>query len=675
MFSVVFVKKLLERIVFFDQITDVFKHMQQVIILGAGKSKQFIKNPANVKVNMLESVLDWQLSTFDKDKFQCTFVGGYKFDQVAHKYPNLHFVFNPQWENTSCDVSLQQSCLNEKLPAFICYGDILVRSQLIEQMLNESDSSDVVVAIDTDVSLFKTKDNYETIQVFNEEKKYPFIGCVYLKPFALELLKNRQYFCNELKEEHRLSGLIRCLQQEGLNISYVDAHGLWTEVLNPVDVAKFILTTKAQTLYALRKQVTKAHILDQVHFSTQQWSKNSDAIIERILNTFGNKFLVVRSSSLQEDSFAKANAGKFESVLNVVPKKDAIKKAVDEVINSYEVTSSSDQVLVQPMLHDVKVSGVVFTRTLNYGAPYYVVNYDKVDTAAITSGSSKSDETFYHWKYAKIPSYAPDFFNGLFEAIQEIETLTQFDALDIEFAVTNNNTLYIFQVRPIASQHLREISDHNLQKHLDAAVERFEDWQVAQPDVCGKETIFGIMPDWNPAEIVGTKPHRLAISIYQNLITNDIWAQQRAEFGYKDVRPYPLIVNFVGHPYVDVRASVHSFLPAPISQQVTEKLVNFFVQRLKQNPVWHDKLEFMVMPTCYTIDFDDRWYELLTKVANLSEQEYRQYKDALLNLTKSSFEKCCKYYEEIAEVEKRFDRIQAQNLHPLDKIYVPFANM
>ena len=644
--------------------------MQQVIILGAGKSKQFVENPTNIKVNLQGSVLDWQLSAFDKKNTAYTFVGGYQFDKIAHKYPNLHFVFNPQWDKTACDVSLQNSNFSTTLPAFVCYGDILFRSKLIEQMQQVAqEANDGVVAIDDDEALFGTKENYEAFSDVKNNKKCPFIGCVYLKPHALEILQKENCFCEDLKE-HRLSGIIERLQQKGVKIAIVNAHGLWTEVSNSIDVARFILTTKAQTLYALSKHITKAHILEQIHFTTQQWLKNPTGVITQIQKTLGNRSLVVRSSSLQEDSFVKANAGKFESILNVPSEPNALTEAINKVFDSYDKKSDADLVLVQPMLHNVHVSGVVFTRTLNYGAPYYVVNYDKKDTAAITSGASKTDEIFYHWKYARIPEHAPDFYKKLFEAIQEIEELTQFDALDIEFAVTNDKELYIFQVRPIASQHLREISDHRLDEHLECAKKRFEDYQTAKPDVQGDTTIFGVMPDWNPAEIVGTKPHRLAISLYQTLITNDIWAQQRAEFGYKDVRPYPLIINFVGHPYVDVRASIHSFLPNDLSANTTKKLVNFYINRLKNNPEWHDKLEFMVMPTCYTIDFKDRWHDLLVTEAKLSENEYQQYENALFNLTKFAFQKCKECYAEMEAIDERFLRIANAPLQPLDKIYV-----
>ena len=645
------------------------KHcMLQAIILGAGASKFFTKNTANIPVDCARTVLDWQIDAFSGKDATFTFVGGSQIEHLSHEGSDVHFVFNPQWESSSCAASLRLSGFDANTQAFVCYADVLFRRSLVDQMLAESrDDGGIVVAVDLDLSLLKTKEDYETICI--DKIHYPFVGCVYFRPQALKILKENACFCDEVKD-YRLSEVVRCLQKRNCNVRFLDVHGLWTEVLSPKEVAKFVLTTKAQTLHTLQGKVTKAHILEQVCCSVRQWRENPQAVLEDVLKHFGSQTLVVRSSSLREDGFVTANAGKFESLLNIQPTSEALRQAIDAVIASYGNQNSADQVLIQPMLHNVKLSGVIFTRTLTYGAPYHVVNYAQKDTAAVTSGFCKSDETFYHWKYSKIPSNAPNFYPKLFEAVREIETLVQFDALDIEFAVTDNDELYVFQVRPIASQKLREVTDESLRTYLADAEQRFADYQVPHPDVRGKETIFGVMPDWNPAEIVGTKPHRLAISLYQSLITNAIWAQQRAEFGYKDVRPYPLIVNFVGHPYVDVRASVHSFLPNVLSDETTEKLVDYFVGRLKQNPAWHDKLEFMVMPTCYTVDFEERWRELLTTEAGLSEKEFLTYKDALLTLTKNAFEICERCYAEMQTIERRFDRIDASDLKPLDKIYV-----
>ena len=43
------------------------------------------------------------------------------------------------------------------------------------------------------------------------------------------------------------------------------------------------------------------------------------------------------------------------------------------------------------------------------------------------------------------------------------------------------------------------------------------------------------MPDWNPAEIIGKNPSRLAYTLYSELITKSTWAQARKLMGYKDL--------------------------------------------------------------------------------------------------------------------------------------------
>ena len=47
------------------------------------------------------------------------------------------------------------------------------------------------------------------------------------------------------------------------------------------------------------------------------------------------------------------------------------------------------------------------------------------------------------------------------------------------------------------------------------------------PFLDGQKNRWGIMPDWNPAEIIGVRPKPLALSLYRDLITDSIWAYQR----------------------------------------------------------------------------------------------------------------------------------------------------
>ena len=77
----------------------------------------------------------------------------------------------------------------------------------------------------------------------------------------------------------------------------------------------------------------------------------------------------------------------------------------------------------------------------------------------------------------------------------------------------------------------------------------------------------------NPAEIIGSKPTKMSISLYSFLITNNIWAEQRANYGYKDVRPNRLMMDMSGIPYIDLRIDLNSFLPADLDNKISEKLL------------------------------------------------------------------------------------------------------
>ena len=59
--------------------------------------------------------------------------------------------------------------------------------------------------------------------------------------------------------------------------------------------------------------------------------------------------------------------------------------------------------------------------------------------------------------------------------------------------------------------------------------------------------------------MIGTKPNPLAISLYSELITNETWAIQRKNYGYKNVIPDHLMVNFAGSPFIDLRTDLNSF--------------------------------------------------------------------------------------------------------------------
>ena len=99
----------------------------------------------------------------------------------------------------------------------------------------------------------------------------------------------------------------------------------------------------------------------------------------------------------------------------------------------------------------------------------------------------------------------------------------------------------------------------------------------------------------SPAEIIGLRPKPLSLSLYRELITDSIWAYQRNNYGYRNLRSFPLLTNFYGAPYIDVRVSLNSFIPSKLENSLAERLVEYYLDKLIENPELHDKIEFEIV--------------------------------------------------------------------------------
>ena len=191
--------------------------------------------------------------------------------------------------------------------------------------------------------------------------------------------------------------------------------------------------------------------------------------------------------------------------------------------------------------------------------------------------------------------------------LAELELLLASDTLDIEFAVDRHGELYLLQVRPLVintNALLPRPDDFDrVVSHIACKVDLLS---RQHPYLNGRRAIFGVMPDWNPAEIIGLRPKTLALTLYQEVITDSIWAYQRDNYGYKNLRSFPLMVSFHGLPYIDVRVSFNSFVPQDVDGALADKLVNYYIERLAAEPTLHDKVEFEIIFSCHTFDLAER---------------------------------------------------------------------
>ena len=428
--------------------------------------------------------------------------------------------------------------------------------------------------------------------------------------------------------------------------------------------------TKAETLDRLGPLLRSAAILPQVRFSVAEWRGHPASVFQRLAAApWGSERLIVRSSAMGEDSKSESKAGKFTSVSGVEGA-GALSSAVERVIASYAGDGcQNDQILVQPMLSEVSMAGVAVTREPHGGGPYFVINYDDYSGRCdlVTSGTAEKLRTFICLKSCQ--EGVPGHLQPILDLLRELECLLACDGIDVEFAVDRNGTLYLLQVRPLALK----------QPSTDGEATAAAATEIAQkvalltkphPYLHGNRSVFGVMPDWNPAEIIGLKPRPLALSLYRELITDSIWAYQRDNYGYKNLRSFPLLKSFHGLPYIDVRVSFNSFIPREMKPDLAERLVNHYIERLLAQPTLHDKVEFEIVFSCYTLDLPTR----LSALTNygFSHDDIAEITCLLRNLTNKIINKNGLWRhdrEKVEELAERLPKIRDASIDKISRIY------
>jgi choline kinase len=632
-------------------------------------------------------VLDWQLSTLGRICNEFMIITGFETERILQAFPGIRYGFNEDWENTSTVASLLKANLSGDNEYLISYSDVLFRPPFIETM--KEIEGDVVVGIDsnwTDRYEYRSEADRSIAEVLtlaegkvvrlyeahDELKPHianaEFTGLLLLRGRAVKALL--ELAGSESTASRSLPWLINQFLKQGLSVGYADAMGDWAELNAAQDLAQFILGTKGETLVRLRPMVRHSKIGELVTFTSREWHRDELKLIRKIMDQLGPISLIVRSSAKNEDGFTASNAGHYKSIPNVDGGDEAqLSEAIRQVLSSYQDDDLEHQVLVQEMVTDVVFGGVALTRTLSYGAPYYCINYDDSSgrTDTVTSGVQAPLKTLLiHKGFQPDELLVPRQINVVLEALRELESLVGHDSLDIEFAVDGQGLVHIFQVRPIVVGSTRwSGSDEALFLALANGRKAFSELQRPSPFVLGDRTVFSIMTDWNPAEMIGTRPRRLAYSLYADLITDRTWAIQRDEYGYRRVLPQKLMHSFAGHAYIDVRASLNSFIPKALEEGLAKRLVDSQLDCLTRWPDAHDKVEFEIALTCLTFDFHGRTSRLSAK--GFSSDELDQLKDALCEITESAIHRVDSDLDQTATLNSRFESLRRSRLPPLRK--------
>lgn len=397
---------------------------------------------------------------------------------------------------------------------------------------------------------------------------------------------------------------------------FMEQKGLATQSFADLRIAdvsffKGPLSTKANTLQNLRKALKNAEIERMFVFTVRQWNCSRQEIISGIGERFNGRKIVVRSSSLSEDALESSNAGHFYSELDIDANNgEAVALAIERVAASYSGISPSseeDQILVQKQTEDVALSGVVFTRNLETNTPYYLINYDDVSlrTDTVTNGTAGGKLEIF--RDISLDQLEPRW-HSLLAAVREIEEFFRGISLDIEFAIRADESVVIFQVRPLAANSkFYSLADDQLLERIKRCKKAYS--RLLPESVNGGNPILSDMAFWNPAELIGDRPNYLAYSLFNHIIMKGPWNEALLPLGYSKVDG-GLMERVANKPYIHVPKAFFSLLPASLPGDLAERLVDHYLEKLNHHPELHDKVEFEIVHNCFTFDMERQVSEL-----------------------------------------------------------------
>ena len=423
------------------------------------------------------------------------------------------------------------------------------------------------------------------------------------------------------------------------------------------------LNSKARTLKNLK--ISGAIIPKLKIFKSRYFNTNEHLVVKDIVKNFKSK-IAIRSSAQDEDQPNKSNAGKFLSYLNVdVKNYEEVRSKIKDIIRSYKKNKNTHDFFVQDMVTNIKMSGVLLTRNLENYTKCININYSMGDdSTAVTSGKKNTKNLIYF----ENPKYKiNDKFKKLLHVVKNIKKITNESDIDIEFAIDKKNKIYILQVRKLIVPSKfkgKNLDTSYLYTNLGKKITKL---QKRHYGLNGTTTYFGVMPDWNPAEIIGIKPKPLALSLYRELVTDHVWSEHRKKYGYQDLSQFHLMTTFYGTPYIDIRIDFNSWLPKNLPKKLSEKIINFYLKSFQSKQYLHDKVEFEILLTCYSLNsekkINERFKDLLTS------SEKKKLLSCLKTINVNALAQIKNDFDLIDELIKRQNLVSKSSLYFIDKIY------
>ena len=343
---------------------------------------------------------------------------------------------------------------------------------------------------------------------------------------------------------------------------------------------------KRATLDGLRARLRCSRIPEGFSISHARWIERREAALDFIGKQSGGAIVAVRSDCADEDALHASNAGHYRTCLHVdASDRHQVEAAVDAVFASYGHPRAAEEVFIQRQVAPVRDAAVASTHAVPDGAAYYVLSIAPgPHSDDVTRGSADVD-TWYLARDDVRRDALPQRWRAYLDALTEVESAFGAVPCEVEMVADESGCVWLLQARPLLVPAHDERALIALRRETEVhLLQRF----------ARSPPLLGMMPDWNPAELLGEHPRPLARSLFDRLITQRAWRLGRAALGHARVDDEALLQIHAGRPYIDVRASFRSLLPAGLPPALGARVVDAYEERLRACPALHDKVEFEI---------------------------------------------------------------------------------
>ena len=399
--------------------------------------------------------------------------------------------------------------------------------------------------------------------------------------------------------------------------------------------------------------------------------------IENIIDSFSQK-IMIRSNSSSEDKEYSSSAGKYLSI-GPIERNDleTIKKSWEMVVGSYE-EQDNQSVIFQNYIENAKSVSVLTSYKVGSDSAYRTFStYYGSETDAITSGKySEINNFFMHRSFDILPKKYEKY-NVYLKIITQLEDLFKNKQLDIEMVLDKNNSPQLLQVRPLMGKKLNKESIFDEKDVIDRNLKNYKKLNKTTADRFGTNQIYSNMSDMNPAEMIGKKPDNIAFGLYKFMFTDTTWNIQRGEFGYRKYSGGKLMELFNNVAYINVNHSLNSFLTRNLQKESCEEIINYQINKLKDNPHLHDSIEFDISRSSYVFDTVEEFSKEYKNI--ISPSEIIKWHNDLIQIdtqNKSTLEKNKKIIlSTFSKLDKSFEYSKKENIKLIrDTMALPFTH-